>query len=336
MAAVSATVPRVVAHATGISKCTSAKLESTFNAVSVTPWKQQSMLGSLLASKAARGGSARVVESFVPGKCEATMEFFKGKMSEGFQEDDTEFSRATVVEANEVKSSADGFVVKMSDGSLLKCAHTNPDGARLPDYTAQPAIVLKLEDGSGILLPIIVLDLPSQMAQEAIRNVPLARPTVYLVMRDMIDMMGYKLKLVRITHRVCEAYYARVYLEKVGEGGETVFSLDLRPSDAINLAIRARVPIQVNRSLAVGDGVRVVSTAPQPGVRPARTIRRRNFVPTEEDMPDKSSMVLQDLTAEFRLLQTMQHAIAEERFTDAAKIRDELTAFRTLKTKLED
>ncbi|CAI5496727.1 unnamed protein product [Closterium sp. Naga37s-1] len=264
------------------------------------------------------------------------MEFFKGKMSEGFQEDDMEYALATVVEANEVKSNVDGFVVKMSDGSLLKCAHTNPDGARLPDYTAQPAIVLKLEDGSGILLPIIVLDLPSQMAQEAIRNVPLARPTVYLVMRDMIDMMGYKVKLVRVTHRVCEAYYARIYLEKVGEGGGTVFSLDLRPSDAINLAIRARVPIQVNRALAVGDGVRVVSTAPQPAARSGRTVRRRNFAPTEEDMPDASSMVLQDLTAEFRLRQDMQKAIEEERFNDAAKIRDELTAFRMLKARHED
>ncbi|CAI5966386.1 unnamed protein product [Closterium sp. NIES-65] len=212
----------------------------------------------------------------------------------------------------------------MSDGSLLKCAHTNPDGARLPDYTAQPAIVLKLEDGSGILLPIIVLDLPSQMAQEAIRNVPLV-------------------KLVRVTHRVCEAYYARIYLEKVnlpdhkvGEGGGTVFSLDLRPSDAINLAIRARVPVQVNRALAVGDGVRVVSTAPQPAPRSGRTVRRRNFAPTEEDMPDASSMVLQDLTAEFRLRQDMQKAIEEERFSDAAKIRDELTAFRMLKARHED
>lgn len=58
--------------------------------------------------------------------------------------------------AVEVKSGADGFLIKMRDGRLLKCAHNNPEGNPLPDYAPQPAIVLKMEDGSNLLLPIIV------------------------------------------------------------------------------------------------------------------------------------------------------------------------------------
>lgn len=56
----------------------------------------------------------------------------------------------------EVKSGSDGFLVKMADGSLLQCAHNSSEGSRLPDYAAQPAMVLKLQDGSDILLPLIV------------------------------------------------------------------------------------------------------------------------------------------------------------------------------------
>lgn len=56
----------------------------------------------------------------------------------------------------EVKSGSEGFTVKLADGSLLRCAHNQSEGARLPDYAPQPAMVLKLEDGSDILLPLIV------------------------------------------------------------------------------------------------------------------------------------------------------------------------------------
>ena len=56
----------------------------------------------------------------------------------------------------EVKSGPDGFIIKMRDGKHLRCAHNNPQGGHLPDYAPHPAIVLKMEDGTGVLLPIIV------------------------------------------------------------------------------------------------------------------------------------------------------------------------------------
>lgn len=56
----------------------------------------------------------------------------------------------------EVKSGIDGFMIKMRDGRHMRCVHNNPQGAHLPDYAPHPAIVLKMEDGTGLLLPIIV------------------------------------------------------------------------------------------------------------------------------------------------------------------------------------
>lgn len=55
-----------------------------------------------------------------------------------------------------MKSGPDGFMIKMRDGRHLRCVHNNPLVGHLPDYAAHPAIVLKMEDGTGLLLPLIV------------------------------------------------------------------------------------------------------------------------------------------------------------------------------------
>lgn len=61
-----------------------------------------------------------------------------------------------LLSAVEVRSSRDGFLVKMRDGSYMRCVHNNPQGENVMEYASHPAMVLKMEDGSGLLLPIIV------------------------------------------------------------------------------------------------------------------------------------------------------------------------------------
>ncbi|KAJ7560209.1 hypothetical protein O6H91_04G118500 [Diphasiastrum complanatum] len=239
-------------------------------------------------------------------QCNSSMSFNNNRTGEGFSENEEDYVNSTVVEAVEVKSGAEGFLIKMKDGRYLKCVHNNP-GSHLPDYAPQPAIVLKMEDNSNLLLPIIVLELPSSMLMDAVRNVPVARPTVYEVMKEMIDLMGFQPKVVRVTKRVHEAYFARLYLSKVGDETDMMFSLDLRPSDAINIAVRSKVPIQVNRQLAYGDGVRIVNEAP---ALPLRILRTSS-----------------------KLLDSMLMAASEERYIDAAHIRDQLNALRSKKDR---
>uniref|UniRef100_A0A803MZZ4 BFN domain-containing protein n=1 Tax=Chenopodium quinoa TaxID=63459 RepID=A0A803MZZ4_CHEQI len=107
------------------------------------------------------------------------------------KENDEDYVNSSVIEAVEVKSGSDGFTIKMRDGRFLKCVHNSPQGGHLPDYAPHPAIVLKMEDGTGLLLPIIVLEMPSVLLMAAIRNVHIARPTMYQIMKEMIEKMGY-------------------------------------------------------------------------------------------------------------------------------------------------
>eukprot|EP00245_Coleochaete_scutata_P013323 TRINITY_DN5388_c0_g1_i1.p1 TRINITY_DN5388_c0_g1~~TRINITY_DN5388_c0_g1_i1.p1 ORF type:complete len:376 (-),score=87.74 TRINITY_DN5388_c0_g1_i1:862-1989(-) len=253
-----------------------------------------------------------------------------GDMGEPFYENDDNYVAAVVVEAVEARSGLDGFMIKMTDGRYVKCAHNNPEG-RLPEYPPQPVIVLKIDDGSNLLMPIIVVDLPAVMLLEAVRNVPMQRPTVYQVVRDMVEMMGYEVKLVRVTHRVQEAYFARIYLTKAGgDENEPIISLDLRPSDAINLAARCKVPIQVNKMLARSDSVRVLR---DPAMPFTRSLRGGPIMSPELDRPRTGE---DDVAAgEFVLVRSMMMAVVEERYKDAAKLRDELNKLRASKKTSE-
>ncbi|KAJ8772600.1 hypothetical protein K2173_027777 [Erythroxylum novogranatense] len=241
-----------------------------------------------------------------------------GSTAENFNENDEDYVNSSVVEAVEVKSGADGFIVKMRDGRHLRCVHNNPQG-HLPDYAPHPAIVLKMEDGTGLLLPIIVLEMPSVLLMAAIRNVQIARPTLYQVVKEMIDKLGYEVKLVRVTKRVHEAYFAQLYLTKIGNRSDFV-SFDLRPSDAINIAVRCKVPIQVNKYLAYNDGMRVIESG-----KITKSLASDGLLFTELDRP--SSQPCLD-TKEFNLIRNMLIAAVEERYNDAAQWRDELGQFR--------
>ncbi|XP_043711078.1 bifunctional nuclease 2-like [Telopea speciosissima] len=246
-----------------------------------------------------------------------------GSMAENFNENDEEYVNSSVVEAVEVKSGPEGFMIKMRDGKRIRCVHNNPQSGHLPDYAPHPAIVLKMEDGSDLFLPIIVLEMPSVMLMAAVRNVQIARPTVYQVVKEMIEKMGYVVKLVRVTKRVHEAYFAQLYLTKVGEGTKCV-SFDLRPSDAINIAVRCQVPIQVNKYLVSSDGMRIV----EPAKLAAQTPLSDGLLFTELDRPGGQPCVE---TKEFDLVRNMLIAAVEERYRDAAQWRDKLTQLRSSK-----
>ncbi|KAH9758806.1 Bifunctional nuclease 1 [Citrus sinensis] len=243
-----------------------------------------------------------------------------GSMAENFNENDEDFVNSSVVEAVEVKSGADGFMIKMRDGRHLRCVHNNPQGGHLPDYAPHPAIVLKMEDGTGLLLPIIVRTrdakrvayggnaqcancrfstLAAFLFSSFFNNLRWeARPTLYQVVKEMIEKMGYE----------------------VGNETECV-SFDLRPSDAINIAVRCKVPIQVNKYLAYSDGMRVVES----GKLSTHSPGSDGLLFTELDKP--SGQPCLD-TKEFNLVRNMLIAAVEERYRDAAQWRDKLGQLR--------
>nr|CAB3472428.1 unnamed protein product [Digitaria exilis] len=97
-----------------------------------------------------------------------------GAAAANFDASGEEFVDSSIIEAVELRSVSDGFVIKMRDGKDLRCVQNNPRVLRLRDSAPHHAIVLKMEDGSDLLLPII------------------PRPTIYNVLIEMTKRMGYE------------------------------------------------------------------------------------------------------------------------------------------------
>ncbi|KAL6839847.1 hypothetical protein ACP4OV_029657 [Aristida adscensionis] len=235
-----------------------------------------------------------------------------GAAAANFDASGEEFVNSSVIEAVELRSVSDGFLIKMRDGRHLRCVQNNPRVLRLRDSAPHHAIVLKMEDGSDLLLPIIVMETPSIMLLAALRNIRIPRPTIYNVVKEMTERMGYAVRLVRITEMVHDAYYSRLYLEKIGNEEETI-SFDLKPSDAINIAFRCKVPIQVNRRIAYNNGLKVVQPKPAESFVDSDDIQY-----TRLDRPDDQPCTEAE---EFDLVRNMLIAAVEERYKDADSIQ---------------
>ncbi|KAJ1266098.1 hypothetical protein BS78_08G125300 [Paspalum vaginatum] len=245
-----------------------------------------------------------------------------GAAAADFDASGEEFVDSTVIEAVELRSVSDGFVIKMRDGKNLRCVQNNPRVLRLRDSAPHHAIVLKMEDGSDLLLPIIVMETPSIMLLAALRNIRIPRPTIYNVVMEMTARMGYEVRFVRITEMVHDAYYSRLYLAKIGNHEDTI-SFDLKPSDAINIAFRCKVPIQVNRRIAYNNGLKVVPPKPAESF-----IGSDDIQITRLDRPDDQPC---SEAQEFDLVRNMLIAAVEERYKDAAQYRDQLFMLRSKK-----
>jgi bifunctional DNase/RNase len=74
-----------------------------------------------------------------------------------------------------------------------------------------------------------------------LRGVRPPRPLTHDLMLTVLDGLAATLREVVVTDLRDDVYYARLHLE--GRGGP--LQVDSRPSDAIALALRARVPIRV-------------------------------------------------------------------------------------------
>ncbi|PKI74436.1 hypothetical protein CRG98_005200 [Punica granatum] len=126
--------------------------------------------------------------------------------------------------------------------------------------------------------------------------------------------------MVRITERVVNTYFARLYFSKPGE--TELFSVDARPSDAINVAYRCQVPVYVNKQIVLTDAIRIGYGAD----------RSRDARPVYDVSLDSAAEGPDILVEELDLVKSMNLAIKEERYIDAAMWRDKLRKLRKSKT----
>ncbi|KAJ7564665.1 hypothetical protein O6H91_02G028300 [Diphasiastrum complanatum] len=247
-----------------------------------------------------------------------------------WENDRTEYVRAKVLDAVSMVPLRGHLFMTLKNGREVEVDHINPAKGRLLYRSPNPTIFLKIIHDSDLILPIVVGEVAVAMLMRALHGEEkLVRPNFYELLRDVVCALDSEVQMVRITERVHDTYYARIYFGKDGDG--LLHSVDARPSDAINLAVRSKVPIYVNKDIVRSDAVRPVYTSARGIGYSLDCYGQRQSSNTLLDSPDGGP----DLVAkEITLISNMVSAIVEERYKDAARCRDELTKLRTsLKTQ---
>ena len=124
------------------------------------------------------------------------------------------------------------------------------ESIRVSLVTQHRVVILK-EVGGDRHLPIWIGPFEAEAIAMELQSMSSARPLPYDLMRTIIQDMGASVSQVLVTALSNDVFYAVIVLEHNGERIE----VDSRPSDAIALAVRVKVPILVDESVMERAGV---------------------------------------------------------------------------------
>jgi len=102
-----------------------------------------------------------------------------------------------------------------------------------------------LEDNHGRKVPIYIGRFEASFILQAMEGESLDRPQTYDLLMLMIERLGATVERAVIDDIWQSTFYAKLTLTR----DNTSVDIDCRPSDAINVAVRARAPIYVAESV---------------------------------------------------------------------------------------
>ena len=124
------------------------------------------------------------------------------------------------------------------------------ESIRVSLVTQHRVVILKEVQGERHL-PIWIGAYEAEAIAMELQGVTAARPLPYDLMKSMIGDMGGTVDRMVVTDLTQDVFYARIVIQQNGRAVE----IDSRPSDAIALAVRARVPILVDEAVMERAGV---------------------------------------------------------------------------------
>lgn len=164
-------------------------------------------------------------------------------------------------------------------------------------------VVLLRGDHDPRTLPIFIGGAEAQAIAVRMDNVEIPRPITHDLFKNVLDCVECRLKRVVINDLVEGTFFAVLVLEHDAVEVE----VDARPSDAVALAIRTSSPIFVVRKVMDQAGILIEEKRPSGD---------RNPHGGEHEAPAASGIE--------RLKLQLEQAISNERYEDAARLRDEI------------
>ena len=126
-------------------------------------------------------------------------------------------------------------------------------GLMVDPITNMPIIILRDKDGQKVL-PIWVGVFEANAIALQIENVSTPRPMTHDLLKNVIQDLEATVTKIVVSDLKENTFYALIYLKRDSE----TIAIDARPSDAIALALRTRVPIYVEEMVI--DNAKTIDT----------------------------------------------------------------------------
>ena len=104
----------------------------------------------------------------------------------------------------------------------------------------QQVVMLRETEGDRSF-PIVIGIFEATSIDRRVKGMPSPRPLTHDLVANVIDHLGGELQDIYISELRDHTYFAKLRIRKEGE----LVEVDCRPSDAIALAVTAKVPIYV-------------------------------------------------------------------------------------------
>jgi hypothetical protein len=114
------------------------------------------------------------------------------------------------------------------------------DSIRVSLMSQHRVVILKDTDGERYL-PIWIGPCEADAITVTLQEVEVPRPLSHDLMKNLISDMGGSVEHILIADLNNDVYYAKIVIDLNGQ----TLEIDSRPSDALALAVRVRVPIYV-------------------------------------------------------------------------------------------
>ena len=129
------------------------------------------------------------------------------------------------------------------------------EGVRMEHPSQKPIILLKEENGDRFL-PIWVGAFEASAIALELVDFKTPRPMTHDLIISIINDLEAKVDFIAVTDIINETFYA--VLNLTNKAGEIV-SVDLRPSDAIAIAVRSKCPIFASKFVLENAGLKISS-----------------------------------------------------------------------------
>ena len=176
----------------------------------------------------------------------------------------------------------------------------------LDTSTSRFVVILK-EEKENRWLPIVVGSSEAQAIALQLENIAPPRPLTHDLIRNLLDTLDAKVERIVVNDLRDNTYFALLGLNLDGE----FRNIDARPSDAIALALRTEAPIYVEGRVMRQAGISESDHSPR---------SRGDIEPLDLSAPED---MLEQLNVE------LLKAVQEERYEEAAKIRDEIAKIKS-------